>query len=219
MRINNEPIAKQVLGSRVKRRVLTFLLSKQEAVSERELARIIGVSHTAVNKAMRQLLELNVVRGTSIGSAMTWELNEKSFAYPYVKMLIEASSLTPLEHIKKVLKESIRMLNFFINAVRRNATKETSQRKTGLPLITEVYLIGSVAEGSATSDSDIDVLVLLEEERDIPEVTDFLVKGVAGRILDETGNAVSFHIYGKDAIEKNEPPWLRTAIEKGAKVL
>jgi predicted nucleotidyltransferase/DNA-binding transcriptional regulator YhcF (GntR family) len=221
MRITNEPIAKQMLGSRVKRRILSFLLSKQEPVSERELSRIIGVSHTAVNKAMKQLLELNVVRGKTIGVAMVWELNEKSFAYPYVKALVEASTITPLDQIKKSIKSDIIFMNEINNLVRRNLRAhgglQFRNKSKPMPIITGVYLFGSVAEGTATTTSDIDVLIIVEFKEDM--LGEMLNKSIGEKILEQTGNQVSFHIYSAEDVEKNHPQWLKEAIEKGTQVL
>ena len=93
MRISDEPIAKQVFGSTLKRKILRFLFQDQEPISERELSRVLGVSHTAVNKAMKQLLDLNIVKGKTVGTAMVWELNKKSFAYPHVKAFLTASEI------------------------------------------------------------------------------------------------------------------------------
>ena len=103
MRITDESIAKTVFSSALKRKILRFLFKDQEPVSERELSRIFGVSHTAVNKAMKQLLDLNIVKGKTIGTALVWELNKDSFAYSHVKAFLTASEINPLDSLKKMI--------------------------------------------------------------------------------------------------------------------
>jgi len=205
MRITNEPIARQVLGSKVKRRILAFLCSNQAPLSERELARVLGVSHVAVNRAMHQLEELNVVKGRHFGAATAWELNLRSFAYPYVKALVQISNLSPLDHVKRILKESFGFLNEIASA----------GKNTPAP-VREAYIIGSTAEATASAKSDIDVVVIPNGK---PESIAGVLRIIEARIAGETGNDVSFHTYSAEALKKNEPPWLRSAIAKGIRVV
>jgi len=216
MRIINEPIAKQLLGSKVKRRILQFLLSQQGTVSERELSRIIGVSHTAVNKSMKQLLEMNVVKGRSVGAAMTWEVNDKALVFPYVKTLIEATNITPLDLVKRKLKKTLQWANSWIDFLNSVQKKHGNSR---LPKIEAVYIFGSVAKGVPSPSSDIDILVILEfqcAEKDLVESTK---ASISRDILEETGNNASFHIYDSNAVKLNQPDWLKEAISEGIRVV
>ncbi|MFH2024165.1 MAG: nucleotidyltransferase domain-containing protein [Candidatus Micrarchaeota archaeon] len=206
MRISRESIARQVFGSRVKRRILEFLFSNQEPVSEREMSRIFGVSHTAVNKAMQQLLDLNIVTGRIIGTALIWKLNEKSFAYPYVKAFIEASEISPLEYVKRTVQSGINTISVMNDKLRNQN------------LIKEAYVIGSVAEQTAKPESDIDVLVIITEAKQQDKLKQILQETIGMEILEKTGNNVSFHIYTEKNIKNNKPTWLKDAINRGIKV-
>jgi len=208
MRISKESIAKQVFGSGVKRRILEFLTSNQEPVSERELARIIGVSNTAVNKAMRQLFDMNIVRARSIGASMIWELDEDSFAFPYVKAYIEASGISPLEYIKRTIRDGFDMINGMTAAEHKNR-----------PLIREAYIFGSVADGTATPESDVDVLVILDFDCRNDALKNALQGTVGKKIMEKMGNRVSFHIYSLKAVKEGIPNWLGKSISTGIRVL
>ncbi len=81
-----------VLGSKVKLRVLLYLLSEDVPTSERELSRIIGVSHAAVNKVIKIFYDTNLVMPMRIGNANVWKLNVESYAF---------RALTNLEHLAK----------------------------------------------------------------------------------------------------------------------
>ncbi|MBU0532835.1 nucleotidyltransferase domain-containing protein [Candidatus Micrarchaeota archaeon] len=208
MRINDESIAKQVFGSKLKRKILHFLLQEQESLSERELARVLGVSHTAVNKAMRQLLDLNVIKGKTVGNALVWKLNTDSFAYPYVKAFLEASEITPLNSIKRITKETIEFLNIMIEIYGKNK----------IPPIKAAYIFGSVAEGTARPESDIDILVIVEREGENKMLKLFIESILGMAIQEKMGNRASIHIYDEKAVEKNKPDWLSEATNKGIKV-
>jgi len=215
MRISDESIAKAVFGSSLKRKILQFLFKDQEPVSERELSRIFGVSHTAVNKAMKQLLDLNIIKGKTVGTALVWELNKKSFAYPHVKAFLTASEANPLESLKKTIEYEVSLYNLMIT-LSRDKNKKTE--KNGYPLILRVYIIGSVAEGTSKPDSDIDVLFVIENDHDTEYIKELIhERGVT--ILEKYGNILSVHLYCENDIKRNTPDWLRQAIANGIKVV
>ncbi len=215
MRISDEPIAKAVFGSTLKRKILRFLFKDQEPVSERELSRIFGVSHTAVNKAMKQLLDLNIIKGKTVGTALVWELNKDSFAYSHVKAFLTASEATPLESLKEIIEHEVSFYNAMVYLGREKNKKNT---KNDYPLIVRVYIIGSVAEGTSKPDSDIDVLFVIENDYDTEYVRELIhARGVT--ILEKYGNVLSPHLYCEKDVERNTPKWLRQAIANGIKVV
>jgi len=211
MRISNEPIAKQVFGSALKRKILHFLFKDQEPISERELSRVLGVSHTAVNKAMKQLLDVNIVKGKTVGTAMVWELNKKSFAYPHVKAFLTASEISPLDWLKKAIKDNISFYNMLIKVGRKTKSHIT---KKDPALILDAYIIGSVAEGTSRPDSDVDVLLIIEDGKDKEGVRE-LARERGLELLERCGNEVSVHLYTQNDVDKNKPSWLRESIRKG----
>jgi len=215
MRINNEPVFEHLFGSELKRKILRFLSFNQAPVSERVMAELLNVSHTAVNKAAKQLLEMNAIRCISIGKALAWELNKKSFTYPLIQNFLEIS-VTPLDFVKKEITQAVHD-----ELERINKAKQAENLKRGkqiFPKLEAAYIFGSVAEGTARPDSDIDVLVILEADYENQSLAARLQSGVGMEILDKTGNCVSFHIYDARALERNSPPWLKDAVDKGIKV-
>ncbi|MBU0527131.1 nucleotidyltransferase domain-containing protein [Candidatus Micrarchaeota archaeon] len=215
MRISDEPIAKAVFGSTLKRKILRFLFKDQEPVSERELSRIFGVSHTAVNKAMKQLLDLNIIKGKTIGTALVWEINKDSFAYPHVKAFLTASETSPLESLKETIEYEVSLYNL-MTSLGRDKNKKTE--KVWYPFILRVYIIGSVAEGTSKPDSDIDVLFVIENDYDTEYVKELIhERGVT--ILEKYGNILSAHLYYEKDVERNNPKWLGQAIANGIKVV
>ncbi len=215
MRITDESIAKTVFSSALKRKILRFLFKDQEPVSERELSRIFGVSHTAVNKAMKQLLDLNIVKGKTIGTALVWELNKDSFAYSHVKAFLTASEINPLDSLKKMIETEVSLYNLFTTISRQENKSVTGN---DAPLILEAHIIGSVAEGTSKPESDIDVLFIIEDDHD----TEYVRKLAQERgleVLKKYGNHVSVHLYTKKNIEQNKPKWLNQALRNGITVV
>jgi predicted nucleotidyltransferase len=205
MRISNESLFQKLLGSKVKRKVLQFLYSSSSPSSEREVSRVIHVSHTAVNKVMKELLDINAVEYFSVGKALVWGINKESFTYPHIEYLIKALNITPLDFIRA---EIAMALGKGIGRIRQGAPSR----------IIAAYIFGSVAKGTSRPDSDIDVLVISESGQDKEELARELQESVGKDISDKVGNFVSFHIYSKREVESKNPGWLKKAIESGIRV-
>src|SRR3989338_5794492 len=92
--------AESLLGSKVKIKILRILLSEETITSERELAKMLGVSHGAVNKAMKDFYELNLVSPLRIGNVNAWQLNKDSLAFSR----LDKKFFFPLEELKEWIK-------------------------------------------------------------------------------------------------------------------
>jgi predicted nucleotidyltransferase len=220
MIISNQPVFQWLFGPPLKRRILKYLYTSQGLVSERELARLLNVSHTAVNKVMKQLLDMNAVECISVGKALAWSLNKKSFTYPIIESVMPLLDTTPLTFVIKKLSLAITNKLASLNEAHKQLGSHLS---VGLaapyaPPVRSVHIFGSVADGTARPGSDIDVLILLEENYSAEHLKEQLQAGLGAKILEETGNPVSFHIYPWSAHVRNNPKWLKDAMDKGIKV-
>lgn len=75
--------AENLLGSKVKIKVLKYLLSEATITSEREISRLIGLSPGAVNKTLKEFQNLNLINPMKVGNITTWRLNKESYAYKF----------------------------------------------------------------------------------------------------------------------------------------
>ena len=216
MHINEEQISNAIFGSKIKRKVLQFLFSNQSPLSERELAKVIGTSHVSVNKVMKQLEAVNVVKSTRVSNSIVWQLDTNSFAHRYIGLVIGGIDRTPLDYIKRKVRDAVNI----INAVLEFSERENQQKKAGgrLPRIKEAYIFGSVADRTAGPKSDIDILLVVEPKVDRSEFSAMLASTVGMEIYEKIGSEMSFHIYDKTAVMKNKPLWLRRAVREGIKV-
>jgi len=133
------------LYSPVKLKIVEFLLKNESLMSEREMSRILSVSHMSVNRMMRELEAINLVSMTRAGTASLWKTNRQSYAFAVFSKALESVSgiPTPLEELKAAIRQ-------------------------GLPLsvIERIVLFGSVAKRKASPGSDIDLLVLVKGEEE-----------------------------------------------------
>src|SRR3989344_8175237 len=90
----------RALGSKVKVKLLLRLLNEEMSASEREVAEMMGLSHTAVSKALREFHELNLVTPVHVGTALLWRVNKESYLY---KALVPVLAKEPFERLVELL--------------------------------------------------------------------------------------------------------------------
>ena len=98
-----------VLNSRVKIKIVKYLLAHEASMSEREIASILKVSHMSINRIMQNLADLNFINFITVGKAHLWKVNQKSYAYRILSALVaEISTINnPLEDLTKVLLKGL----------------------------------------------------------------------------------------------------------------
>lgn len=164
--------AENLLGSRVKVKLIRFLLSEEAITSEREIAQLIGISHAAVNRALKDLHELNLINPMRVGNVTVWQLNKQSYAYGFLTNFFYKVKTSPLEQLKTDIKAHL--------GYRQKVKK--------------AVIYGSVAEGRELPNSDIDLFILVEDEKERKDVMSFL-PSLSNNCLQSYGNKLSPNIF------------------------
>lgn len=170
--------AEDLFGSRIKMKILRLVIGEETITSERELAKMIGISHGAVNKAMKEFHDINLVTPLRIGNTIAWQINKESFAYEYIYNL--KTIFSPLEHLKALIKNSLQHLG----------------------AVKKIVIYGSVADSKELPNSDIDIFILVKKEGDkkiiLPNISD-----LSNICIKNFGNKISPNIFTeKDAKSK-----------------
>ncbi|MBI3587684.1 hypothetical protein HY995_01425 [Candidatus Micrarchaeota archaeon] len=155
-------------GSHAKARVLKHLLREEKTQSEREIARLVGLSHVAVNKTLKEFHDLNLASPARVGNVTSWVLNKEGYAYWAVTHLGEAVHHNPRQDLK-------RLLHAFYSS---NLSVE------------RVVLYGPVGEGRELPNSPIDLFILVTSEKAAKEVAEMLPE-LQRRCIARYGNGVS----------------------------
>lgn len=129
-----------LVHSRTTARIVRFLLNHTAAMSEREMASVLKVSHMSVNRTLRELAAVNFAGFVTIGKAHVWSVNRRSYAYRVLS-----------RHFAGAGKGSDPLADL----------KATIVAHTPWSVVRRVLLFGSIARGDDTSDSDIDVCYLV----------------------------------------------------------
>lgn len=188
---------KKALGSEARVKVLLYLFKDKTPTSEREIARLLGLSHSAVNKIMKDFQDVNLIASMRIGTAQVWRLNEKSYAYWALQDLGRLAKWPPVEHLKEYI---------------------ISPAFRAYPGVKKVVIFGSLAEGRESPSSDIDLFILVESE-DIKKTILERLPELADKCLQLYGNALSPHLMTEKEAQTSENKIIIEAIRKGLSVI
>ena len=185
-----------IINSKLKMRIIEFLLSHEAAMSEREIASIIKVSHMSINRIMPELSAINFVDCVRIGNTNQWNVNRKSYAYKIFSELIQSvnSMKSPLEDLKKTLLQGLSKNN-----------------------IMKIVLFGSIAKGDEEEGSDIDVFILVEKSKDKDKV-ESEIERLSNECYDLYGNRLSVYIMTESEYNKKQNLNVIKEINKGIEI-
>ena len=188
--------AENLLGSRVKIKLVRQLLLEEAITSERDLAKLLGISHTAVSKTLKELHEFNLVSPMRVGSVIIWQLNKDSYSYQFLSgSFKEGIKTIPLSDLKKDIESEL-----------------------SFSYVKKVIIFGSVAEGREIPNSDIDLFILVGNEKDkkkmLPPLSD-----LSTYIINKFGNALSPHIFTPKDLMNTKNKKLLENVNEGIIVL
>lgn len=126
-----------IFGQYSKIKILRFLVKSQAHLNGREIAKNVGLSHVKAHTALKDLTKQGVVIMRSVGNSLVFWLNEEHFL------------------VKEIIRPAFEKEDGLFEYMSRLILKEISSPK---PL--SVILFGSFAKGGASSDSDIDVVIV-----------------------------------------------------------
>lgn len=172
-------------------KVVAYLLEENIPTSEREIARILGISHVSVNKAFKNLNDLNLVSPKRIGSSLIWDLNKASYAYSALDIRFY-SSCKPIDHLKGRVRDLLG------------------------GQVVKAVIFGSIADGKESPSSDIDLAVIVNSQEEKKNINN-RVERLASECLTQYGNRLSVHIFTKAELEKQHE--IKKSVEKGIVVV
>jgi len=185
--MNLDNILNTVLSSESKVRILRLYTHHQGLeLTKRELARMIGMSHTAVNAVISDLLSVGVLKVKYAGRSHIYTINKTSFLLPILAHLFKEE-----RSIKENMLDTIR---------------------EGMKSAGTSVLFGSYARGDEDLKSDIDLLIVTKDK----EAAWKTVSKMQMRIQEGYGISISPMILTEAELKakKNEPVY-QNAINEG----
>ncbi len=193
MDFHSSPLA--FLISPVRLKIVKFLLKNETLKSEREISRLLHVSHMSVNRTMRELWDMNLVTPLRAGTAFLWKTNRQSYAFAAFSKALDnlVGMPTPIEELKAIILESL-----------------------PLPEIEKMVLFGSVANRKERPGSDIDLFVLVKGETEKAIVEQALDRLVIS-CLEKFGHPLSPYLRTRAEIAARKP--LKLDLDIGAGIV
>lgn len=185
-----------LIDSKSKLKILAYFFSAPEVeMSERELARVLGISNFSVNELMKLFEKYNLMQKSRLGRSTIWRLKRGSYYSEILgKILERITTLSPLEHLRGLVLSTY-----------------------PLEKILKIYLYGSVAEGRESYNSDIDLFVVVKSRADVKEAeraSDML----RNSCLTLYGNSIQVIIMDESEYKRKKSSALIKNAENGLKL-
>ncbi|MBN2753225.1 MAG: nucleotidyltransferase domain-containing protein [Candidatus Goldbacteria bacterium] len=172
MKINSGVL--KVLNSEDKIKILKFMLGQKKLpdMSERELSRVIGVSNVKLNRALAEFKEINLAEVKGVGNSNVWAVNESSYAYSVLKPIIDSAGEkdVPFADMAERIKKAF-----------------------GFKGVKQIKIFGSVARKKEAVTSDIDVFVLVKDNR-TKEECEIITDKLSAEFVKLYGNVLNGYI-------------------------
>lgn len=186
-------VLEQILGSKVKTRVLRLLARQPEReFTLQEVALLTGLSHGSLHPALRRLSEVRAITARRVGRSTVYGLNRRHYLVPPIQVLFRQEA----RGLAVVAGRFVRDLD-----------------KRGIRLI---LLFGSAARGEASERSDVDLLVVTASAQARARVS-----AEAAALLQRTDTHVSLtFLTPREARERTRrlDPFLVTALDEGRRL-
>src|SRR5437763_2637056 len=154
-------VSRLLFGS-TRREVLALLLGRpDERFYLREIVRAVGGALGAVQRELKQLVEVGLVEREARGHQVYFSANRDAAIFPELQAIIEktAGTVALAASARVTLRDEVARL-------RGPILKAAAEHGAG-----DVRLFGSVARGEDTPESDIDFLVSLQPGRTLLDLS------------------------------------------------
>ena len=163
------PAVLPIFRSRLQAQVLAILLlGDGDAVSTPELARRTGGAAASLHRELRRLEDAGLIEHDRVGRTKRYRASESSPVHEALRELMERT--------------------LGVEAALRS-------RLADLPGVETAAIFGSWAAGRVTADSDVDLLVVGDVDRD-------RLLGIAGDVERLAGREVNVSVYAADEFER-----------------
>lgn len=147
MKIKNK--LDEILNQTSKVKILRFLFNENDEHTGRTVAKAINMSASSTYTALQEMKEAGVISARRKGNAILYKIRDNDY---FVKNL-----LFPLFKKEKAMYDNI------FSIIKRNILVDKQN-------VVSVVLFGSAAKSQETVNSDIDILIITKNARDISKI-------------------------------------------------
>lgn len=190
-------IIEDLLSNKLKVAVIRFLLSyPTKKFSGRELARLLSAAPSSTLEILELLGKYGLLQKTKIGKTSEWSINRRHLLF---------NKLLPLLKFDEEAQGALRQKVRFVFLKDKNIVK--------------IVLFGSIAKGEETPQSDVDLFVLVKENKH-KKTAFMLINRLNALLIPLFGNPISAVVYSsKELIGKKGLSLIKHINKEGMVVL
>ncbi len=194
MRFNINLFRELFTGEKIK--VLKHILNPGFRMTGRKLAMVCNISHTMAIRILKEFETIHLVSNFKAGKSIIWTPKTDSYSYLIAKKIYaEKNNYVPLQHLKDIL------------------IKELKGKKAK-----KVILFGSVAEGKERYSSDIDVFILVNDQKDKKKINK-LMDNFSLKCVKLYGNTLNQYVLTEKELRMRKNSKLIKNIEREIRLL
>lgn len=157
------------MGSKTKVNILSVLVNEPKQINEGQLAKQAGVSASEVNRQIDDLVSIGLVRLSRVGRSKLYSINAEHFLY-----------------------EPLCELFLSLGSVYREIAGLVRDYAVSIGGVVAVILVGSLTSGSIRQNfvdnpSDVDVVVVVDDEENLGEMKRKLIRYVNDEVYPQYG--------------------------------
>lgn len=191
-------LIKECFPTWVHLRTLETLMQKPQAMSQRQLAAVMGIPRATAQRALSDLGETGLLKAKRVGTATYWDIDERSYLFEALSPILEglAALTPPLTYLKKLIQKTLTFSASF-----------------------RCIVFGSVIEGKDTAASDIDFAVIFSGriKTPPPELQNEL-ENLTEACREKFGKRLSIIFLSEKELSENRKKELYRNILKGLEV-
>lgn len=182
-----------ILNSKSKIAILRLFISKTTdfKANGREIAKLIHISAPAAHTALKELYSYNILKLDIIGKNHIYTLDSDN--------RIVRQILSPM--FKKEITIKDEMKEFLIKQVKKAGISNK---------ITSLILYGSLQEGTANNKSDVDIAVIIKNDKNKKEIEERFLNDISVKFSSYFNMHLDAYVKTKDEfclrLKKNLPP-------------
>lgn len=187
-------ILNYILSSERRKKVVqTLLESPHRQWSCSSVEEKSGLSHATVFRVLRTLRELGMLKSLKI--------NKKDIVYEVARESLLVSELPKILHFEQILGR--RMAKIFVSSLPKKQ-------------VVAIILYGSTVKGNFTSQSDIDILIIIKKHNALQEKEMY---DLASKLSSRFNKTISLTIMDRDEITQGKKSQFLQSVQEAGKVL
>lgn len=133
-------IIKECLVTWVHLKILETLMREPRAMSQRQLARLMGIPRATAHRALNDLGQTGLIKLRRVGAAAFWEIDKQGYLYETLRPILRGLGdiAPPMYYLKRLIRERL-----------------------NLPRGYRCLIFGSTSQGNDEPSSDIDLAIIL----------------------------------------------------------